>query len=208
VSGEVMAKDLWNKLGNLCQSKSLVNIFFLQKKMYNLRMKDGDSVIEHLNTFYTIVSQLLFVDINSFYEDKCISLFFSLPDSWDNLVVAIGSNTTTLSFDDVVPSLLSEEMRWKNMEEQGTYALFVRGCSQERNRSKSLSGRSKSKGRSKSPRKFVRYVGDVEKKGTTRSNVDPKVLREVRDMKMFLLQKKKPMWKKEGVCTWLIQAHM
>jgi hypothetical protein len=35
------------------------------------------------------------------------------------------------------------------------------------------------------------YVGDVEKKGTTRSNVDPKVLREGRDLKMLLLQKKK-----------------
>jgi hypothetical protein len=30
----------------------------------------------------------------------------------------------------------------------------------------------------------------VEKKGTTRSNVDPKVLREGRDLKMLLLQKK------------------
>jgi hypothetical protein len=30
--------------------------------------------------------------------------------------VAIGSNTISLKFDEVVPSLLSEEMRWKNME--------------------------------------------------------------------------------------------
>jgi hypothetical protein len=32
----------------------------------------------------------------------------------------------------------------------------------------------------------------VEKKGTTRNNVDPKVLREGRDLMMLLLQKKKP----------------
>jgi hypothetical protein len=31
------------------------------------------------------------------------------------------------------------------------------------------------------PKSLERYVGDVEKKGTTRSNVDPKVLRERRD---------------------------
>jgi hypothetical protein len=48
----------------------------------------------------------------------------------------------------------------------------------------------------------------VEKKGTTRSNVDPKVLREGRDLKMLLLQKKKPPQKKEGMCTWILQAHM
>jgi hypothetical protein len=31
-------------------------------------------------------------------------------------LVAIGSNATTLSFDDVVSSLLSEEMRWKTLK--------------------------------------------------------------------------------------------
>ena len=56
VSGEAMMKALWDKLGNLYQSKSLVNKLFLQKKLYNLRMKDGDLVIEHLNAFYTVVS--------------------------------------------------------------------------------------------------------------------------------------------------------
>jgi hypothetical protein len=48
----------------------------------------------------------------------------------------------------------------------------------------------------------------VEKKGTTRSNVDPKVLREGRDLKMLLLHKKKPPRKKGGKCTWILQAHM
>jgi hypothetical protein len=61
-----------------------------------------------------------------------------------------------MKFDEVVSSLLSEEMRWKNMEGQSTYALFAGGRSHERNISKSSSGRSKSKGRYKSPRNFVK----------------------------------------------------
>jgi hypothetical protein len=93
---------------DLYQSKSLVNKVFMLKKLYNLRMKDGDSVTKHLNTFNTMVIQLLFFDIKISYEDKCINLLFSLPDSWDSLVVAIGNNATTLSFDDVVSSLLEE----------------------------------------------------------------------------------------------------
>ena len=56
VSEEDTTKDLWEKLGNLYQSKSLVNKIFLRKKLYNLRMRDGDSVAQHLNFFNTILS--------------------------------------------------------------------------------------------------------------------------------------------------------
>jgi hypothetical protein len=84
---------------------------------YHLRMEDGDSVTEHLNAFNTLVSQLGSVNITIAEEDKCITLLCSLPDSWDNLVVAIGSTTQpTLKYKDVVASLLSEEMRRKSMD--------------------------------------------------------------------------------------------
>jgi hypothetical protein len=128
-------------------------------------MRDGDSVVEHLNTFNIVLSQLVSIEIKISDEDKCISLLCSLPDLWDSLVVAIGSNTNALKFDEVVSSLLSEEMRQKNMEGQNTYVLFARGCSQERKRSKFSSGRSKSKGRSKSPRKFVKVCWRCGKEG-------------------------------------------
>ena len=94
----------------------MVNKLFLRKKLYNLRMKDGDSVTEHLNTFNIVVSQLSSVGIKISDEDKCTSLLCSLPDSWDSLDIAIGSNTTTLNFDDIVLAFLSEEMSQRNME--------------------------------------------------------------------------------------------
>eukprot|EP00253_Pinus_taeda_P020050 PITA_20050 len=123
--GEATAKALWDKLGNLYQSKSLMNKLFLGKKLYNVRMKDGGSVSDHLNVFNTIVSQLSFVDIKISDEDKCISLLCSLPDSRDSLVIAIGSNASTLQFDEIVSALLTEEMRWKNMEKQNGDALSI-----------------------------------------------------------------------------------
>ena len=74
-------------------------------------MVDGDSVEKHLNAFNIVVSQLVSIDIKILDEDKCINLLCSLPDSWDSLVVAIGSKTTSLKFEEVVSSLLLEEMR-------------------------------------------------------------------------------------------------
>jgi hypothetical protein len=152
-----------------------VNKLFSRNKLYNLMMRDGDSVAEHLNTFNTMVSQLVSIEIKILVEDKCINLLCSLPDSWDILVVAIGSNTTSLKFDEVVSSLLPEEMRWKNMEGQSTYTLFARGCSQERNRSKFSSGRSKSKGRSKSLGKFVKVCWRCGKEGHYKKQCRSKV---------------------------------
>ena len=111
VSEEDNTKKLWDKLGNLYQSNSMVNKLFLRKKLYLLRMSDGDSIIEHMNAFNTVINQLLFMDIKITEDEKCISLLCSFPDSWDNLVVAICSNNTTLKIDDVVAALLSEEMR-------------------------------------------------------------------------------------------------
>jgi hypothetical protein len=116
VSEESTTKDLWDKLGKLYQFKSLVNKLFLRNKLYNLRMRDGDSMAEHLNAFNTVVSQLVSVEIKISDEDKCISLLCSLLDSWDSLAVAIGSNTIALKFDEVVSSLFSEDIRRKNME--------------------------------------------------------------------------------------------
>ena len=116
---------LWDKLWTLYQSKSLVNKLFLQKKLYNLRIKDGDSVTEHLNAFNTVLSQLSSVDIKILDEDKCIHFLCSLPDSWDSLVITIGSNTNTLQLDEIVSSLLTKEMRWKNVESQDGDALSI-----------------------------------------------------------------------------------
>jgi hypothetical protein len=97
-------------------------------------MEDGDSVTEHINAFNTLVSQLVSINITIAEEDKCITLLCSLLDSWDNLVVAIGSNTqSTLKYEDVVSSLLSEEMRQKIMDGHNTYALFLRGHTQDKN---------------------------------------------------------------------------
>jgi len=52
-----------------------------------------------------MINKLLSVVISVTKEEKCISMLCSLPNSWDNLVVAIESNATTMDLDDVVEYL-------------------------------------------------------------------------------------------------------
>lgn len=92
-------------------------------------MNDKDSVTKNLNAFITMLSHWLSIDINISNEYKCFSLFCPLLDSWDSIILAIGSNATTLSFDEIVSSLFLKEPRRKYMESQNVEALFVRGCS-------------------------------------------------------------------------------
>jgi hypothetical protein len=110
VLGEYSAKKMWEKLGSLYQSKSMVNKLFPRKKLYLLGMSEDSLVIDHLNSFNTIISKLSSMDLKITEEEKCISVLCSFPDSWDNLVMAIGSNSTTLVLEYMVAYLMSEEM--------------------------------------------------------------------------------------------------
>ena len=89
-------------------------------------MSEGNSVTEKLNAFDVVISQLSSVDIKIVEDHKCIILFCYFPNSWDILIAAIGSNNTTLKINNVVASLLSKEMRWKNIQGLTHDALMVR----------------------------------------------------------------------------------
>jgi hypothetical protein len=105
------------------------------------------------------------VDIKIIEEEKSISLLFSFPYYSDSLVMAIWSNTNTLALEDVVSSLLSEEIRRKNMEGSTEDDLVVRGRPVERDKGKLSSINSKSKGRSKSPVQSTRRCWKCGKDG-------------------------------------------
>ena len=131
-----------------------MNKLFLSKKLYSLRMEEGGSIIDLLNAF-----NLLIILLTSFgvkiEEDRCMTLLCCLLDSWDHLVMALGSTIVTFRMDDVVSSLLSEETRRKSSD-SAKEALAVRGRSNDRgkqNDNKSGKGISKSHVKSKTPRK-------------------------------------------------------
>ena len=66
------------------------------------------------------------------------------------------SNQSTLNFDEIVSSLLLEEMRQKTIDTHSMDSLSVRGFHQERNKNKGSQGIYKSKGGYKSLGKGIR----------------------------------------------------
>jgi hypothetical protein len=79
--------------------------------------------------------------------------------------MAIGNNSNTLTLEDVVTYMLSEEMKQKNMEGLNKDALVVRGQLIDREKVKFSGKKSKSRGRSKSHVQSMRTCWKCDKVG-------------------------------------------
>ena len=55
IVGESIAEALWEKLETLYITKYLRNRIYLKRKLYNLQMKEGTKIAEHLNVFNTLI---------------------------------------------------------------------------------------------------------------------------------------------------------
>ena len=61
-------KELMKTLARLYEKLSASNKVFLMKHSFNMKMKEGGSIIDHLNGFNIVTSQLSFVGIN--FDEK------------------------------------------------------------------------------------------------------------------------------------------
>ena len=57
--------------------------------IYRLRMKEGIKVLEHLNFFNKIISELLIVDVKINEKNKTLILLNSLLESYDRIAAAM-----------------------------------------------------------------------------------------------------------------------
>ena len=70
------------------------------KHLFNMKMAEGGSIIDHLNDFNTITSYLSFVGINFDEKIRALLILCSLPESWNGLVMVVsnyGSCSNTLN---------------------------------------------------------------------------------------------------------------
>ena len=150
VAKETDPHTLWKNLENMYETKNAQTKIFLMRKLVNLKLKEGQSIVEHLNDFKGMIVQLSVVGLSLDDETRACLLLGSLPDSWNTLVVSLGNSApkgkVTLAM--VINSLLNEEIKRKDFVGNDTHALVT----ENRGRSKSRGpfGHNKSRDRSKS----------------------------------------------------------
>jgi len=101
-------------------TKSLFNKLYLKKQLYGLRMNEGTSVLEHLNFFNKVISELLAIAVKIDEKDKALILLSSLTQSYDHIVIAMPHGKETLILEEVTLTLLSNEIRKRPNQEEHT----------------------------------------------------------------------------------------
>jgi len=128
VMDEEIATGLWSRLGTLYMTKSLFNKMYLKKQLYGLRMNEGTAVLEHLNFFNKVISELLPVDVKIDEEDKALILLSSLSESYDYIITTMLYGKEALILEEITSILLSNEIKKRsNQEEHIGSSLVVTG---------------------------------------------------------------------------------
>ena len=93
-----------------------------------------------------------------------MTLLCSFLDSWDHIVMVLGSTLVTFKMDDVVSFLLSQETRRKSLNStKETLSVHRRYNDRGKKNDKSGKGRSKSHGKSKTPGKSKEKCWNYDK---------------------------------------------
>ena len=74
-------EDLMKTLATLYEKPSASNKVFLMKRLFNMKMAECGSIIDRLNDFNTVTSQLSFVGVNFDEEIRALLILCSLPKS-------------------------------------------------------------------------------------------------------------------------------
>ena len=120
---------MWDKLANQFQKKTWANKLALRRKLYSLRLRDGDSIQKHIKDMTEIFNELAAIDDLITEEDRVVHLLASLPESHDILVTALEASVEVPKMEIVTERLLHKERKIKEKHgsetSDGMKAMFV-----------------------------------------------------------------------------------
>ena len=107
---------------------STANKIFIMKNIYKLKMKDETTMLNHISELNTLLCQAHSIGLPWDDKNKVFILLCSLPNSWDGVVTLVNTSITDknkLVYDEVISTLLSEDMRRTNKEFPSNDALTM-----------------------------------------------------------------------------------
>ena len=169
IVNEKTTAGLMRTLSNMYEKPSAANKVYLMRRLFNLKMGEGNSMTDHISEFNTIIAQLVSVQILLDDEVKALILLSSLPDSWAGMVTAVSSSARCqLKFDDVRDLILSEDVRKRDSGESTSHSVLNTESRRRRSSQKGHyqdQGRSRSSGRGQKKVQNDNICWNCEKKG-------------------------------------------
>ena len=100
-------------------------------------MKDDSNLLEHLNAFNMLITQLSNLGVNLLEEDKAILLLASLPTSFNHLVTTLMYGNGTLELEEVTSALISDsKMKQDGDDSQGNGIVVHSKSNRSKNKSR------------------------------------------------------------------------
>lgn len=124
------AKDAWELLANTYQAKLNARIMTLQDDLHALHIENAESLEKYVDRAKTLYQELKAAGDNTKEVHVVTSLLRGLPSHYRMIVTAMNANDKPLTFDYVLPKLLSEEQHVRRHDEHGTAFLAQQRGSQ------------------------------------------------------------------------------
>lgn len=113
IEGTSTAKEAWEALKTQHQKSSLSTTVNLLRTIFGSRLQEGGDVEKHVNSILEATKRLAICG-NGFKDDMVASIILgSMPDSYDPLIMGIGSRADELSTKLVKCKLVDEYKRRK-----------------------------------------------------------------------------------------------
>ncbi|KAF2367951.1 hypothetical protein FHG87_001290 [Trinorchestia longiramus] len=96
---------------NLAEIKTWANKFKLKKKLFNMKLENGQNLQDYLKVFVKLFEELAIISDAMEEEERVIILLSSLPDRFSTLVTALEEHEKIPAWEVVTERLLNEERR-------------------------------------------------------------------------------------------------
>ncbi|KAL0322518.1 UNVERIFIED_CONTAM: Retrovirus-related Pol polyprotein from transposon TNT 1-94, partial [Sesamum angustifolium] len=102
--------------------------------LYGLKIQEGFDLVEHVNVFNKIITDLACLDVIIEDEDKAMILLCSMPFSCEHLVTILTYGKETIKVDEITTAFLAHNQRKQNAGKNSHGdSLYVKG-NQDRRR--------------------------------------------------------------------------